>query len=74
VLDLAMEYDRWCAEEFPERVDEDTFEALVEEAKKKSLGDLLSSRESSEILRALPSLVAHFGKSTIPPSGDGDPG
>lgn len=71
---LVNVYEQWVAEEFPEQVDDDIFEQLVEEAKKKSLADLLSSHESSTILRALPSLVAHFGKSPMLTSGDGELG
>lgn len=73
-LDAYVAYERWCAQEFPEQVDEDVFEQLVEEAKKKSLVDLLSAHDSSRILEAMPSLVAHFGRSRTQTSGGGEPG
>lgn len=58
--ELWEEYSAFVAEEFPPWIDEEEFKALVEEAKKKSLSDLLSSPSSSQIRRAMPSLVAHF--------------
>jgi hypothetical protein len=65
-------YVEWVKEEFPETVDDETFEELVEAAAKKSLPDLFSLFDSSKIRRAWPSLVAHFGKSKpTPTSGDG---
>lgn len=67
-------YQIWVAEEFPEQVDDETFEELVEAASKKSLPDLFSQFDSSKIRRAWPSLVAHFGKSKTPTSGAGEPG
>lgn len=74
-VDLYTAYEKFSADEFPEEMDVDTFEQLVEEAKKKSLCDLLSSHGSELILRALPSLAAHFGKSQpTPTSGAGEPG
>lgn len=74
ILDLATAYEQFCADEFPEVVEDDVFEQLVAEAKKKSLGDLISSYEPEKILRALPSLVAAFGKSQPETSGDGKHG
>jgi hypothetical protein len=65
------EYLRFVDEEFPEHVDDETFEELADAAAKKSLRDLLSSFDLSTIRRALPSLVARFSKSTTPTSSDG---
>ena len=74
-VDLYTAYEKFSADEFPEDIDVDAFEQLVEEAKKKSLADLLLSHGSEQILQALPSLVAHFGKSNqTPTSGAGEPG
>jgi hypothetical protein len=65
VLDEAKrvfdEYEAWIAEEFPDSVDEETFKKLVEDAKKKSLNDLLTSYGFATIHRALGSLAAHSG-------------
>jgi hypothetical protein len=71
---IYLDYLDWCDLEFPSQIDDDQFDALVEEAKKKSFGDLLSSHDSLLIVRALPSLVARFGKSTTEQSGAGEPG
>lgn len=51
------EYERFREEEFPSHIDEKAFAALVEEAKKNSLSDLLTSSGSSLIRRAWPSLL-----------------
>lgn len=65
VLDEARrifdEYDRWVGEEFPEFIDADKFKALVEDAKKNSFPDLLTSYGSDLIRRAMPSLLAALG-------------
>lgn len=65
VLDEAKrlfdEYETWVAEEFPDTIDEETFAKLVEDAKKKSLSDLLTSYGFKAIRRALPSLASHSG-------------
>src|SRR5579859_3319296 len=73
-IDLFVTYQRWCAQEFPPQVDDEVFESMVEEARKKSLADLLSAFDSSQILAAMPSLVALFGKSKTQTSGGGEPG
>lgn len=71
---LHQAYLEWAHEEFPDLVDDETFEELVEAASKKSLPDLFSQFDSSKIRRAWGSLVAHFGKSQTPTSGAGEPG
>jgi len=73
-VELMRTYNEFCADEFPPHVDVDTFEKLAEEAKKKSLLDLLSQYDSWTILRALPSLVARFGKLKTETSGGGELG
>lgn len=73
-LGLFASYTQFVTDEFPEHIDDDLFAELVDEAAKKSLSALLSSHDSSKILRALPSLVEHFGRSPTPTSGDGEPG
>jgi len=60
--ELYTTYTHWVSEEFPASIDDAQFDALVEEAKKKSLVDLLSCTEFSTILRVLPSLAALYGK------------
>lgn len=56
-------YEMLVAEEFPPDITDAEFAALVEDAKKKSLADLVSSTGSAPILRALPYLVGLFGQS-----------
>jgi hypothetical protein len=74
-VDVYNTYVEWVKEEFPEIVDDETFDELVEAASKKSLPDLFSLFDSSKIRRAWPSLVAHFGRSTpTQMSGGGEPG
>lgn len=71
---LYEQYLEFCNDEFPEVVDDETFAAMIEDAKKKSLPDLLSQYGSSTMKRAWGSLVAHFGTSPTPTSGDGELG
>lgn len=54
------EYLAFDEEEFPEVVDEETLNALVEEAKKKSLADLLSSSGYAVVRRCLPGLASRL--------------
>lgn len=61
-VDLFRTYIEWARVEFPETVDDEMLDKLIAEASKKSLPDLLSQFDSSEISRAWGSLVAHFGK------------
>jgi acyl-CoA hydrolase len=60
---LVAEYQRFVDEEFPDFVEDDDFEKLVEEAKKKPFADLLTSFGFSQIQRALGSLAARSGAS-----------
>jgi hypothetical protein len=64
-------YQRFLREEFPEEISAEEMAELVEEAKKKSLLALLSSKGSSQILSAWGSLVAAAsGESQEPTSSD----
>jgi hypothetical protein len=60
---LMSEYQRFVDEEFPDIVEDDEFEKLVEDAKKKPFADLLTSYGFSQIQRALGSLAARSGAS-----------
>lgn len=70
---LYSEYLDFVDEEFPEVITPDQFAELVEAARKKSLSDLLTSTDYWTLRRALPGLVAHFGKSPTPIFGAGAP-
>lgn len=59
---LWSEYKQFEAEEFPEWVDGDTFEKLVEEAKKNSLSVLLSSFGFDVVRRSMPGVIARLAK------------
>lgn len=61
--ELWVAFTAFMAEEFPSQVSAETFGELVEDAKKKSLPDLLSGYGFSTILRSLPSLAAALGTS-----------
>lgn len=67
------EYVAFIADEFPEDVDQDTLEKLVEEAEGKSLRALLSDYGYSQIRAALPSLAARYGTSQTGTSGGTGP-
>lgn len=58
---LTMEYHRYMALEFPPYVSDKEFEELVDEAKKKSLADLLTSYGFEKCARALTSLAGRAG-------------
>ena len=77
VLSVAQEmweeYQRYLAEEFPAFVDKETWEALVADAKKGCLTDLLTEYGSGKRRQALISLVVHSGESLTPTSGAGEP-
>ncbi len=70
---LYGEYLDFVDEEFPEVITPEQFAELVEAARKKSLSDLLTSTDYWTLRRALPGLVAHFGKSLTLTSGAGAP-
>lgn len=53
---LKEEYDRFMEDEFPERIDQETWNKLVEDAKKNSLPDLLTAygyEKCRAVLRSL---------------------
>lgn len=58
---LYSEYLAYQAEEFPDTVDNATFNRLLEDAKKKSVVDLLFTYGSSLILRVMPTLAIASG-------------
>lgn len=60
---LYNEYKQFEAEEFPDIVDAEMFERMVEEAKKNSLSDLLSSFGFDVVRRSMPGLISRLGKS-----------
>lgn len=70
---LYAEYQDFVDEEFPEVITPEQFADLVEQATKKSMRDLLISTDYWTLRRALPGLVAHFGRSQTPMSGAGAP-
>ena len=72
VQDLWEEYQRYLAEEFPPFVDKETWEALVADAKKGCLSDLLISYGSGKRRQALVSLVIHSGAVPTQTSGAGE--
>lgn len=59
--ELVATYHEWVAQEFPEEIDEEQFQKLVEEAKKVCFFDLVSAFGSRTIQRAMPSLLAISG-------------
>lgn len=59
---LLTEYDKWVDEEFPAAVGDDDMAALMEDAKKNSMVDLLKSYGYKQTLTALRSLAATSGK------------
>jgi hypothetical protein len=67
------EYQTFEFEEYPPFITPEEEAALVEEARKKSLADLLSSGSSSRILQGWGSLRAAFGRSPTPTSSAGEP-
>ena len=53
---IQQEYDQWIAEEFPPHVSDEEMKQLIEDAKKNSLADLLTSYGYKRTLSALRSL------------------
>jgi hypothetical protein len=59
---LVAEYDRYLAEEFPPVIDDETWKKLVDDAKKNSLSDLLTSYGFESVSRALSSLAGRSSR------------
>jgi hypothetical protein len=57
---LWREYHQFVDEEFPDAVDADTFEKLVEEARRSFLSDLLSRFGFDAVRRSMPGLLARL--------------
>jgi hypothetical protein len=55
------EYDGWISDEFPPSIDDETMKKLIDDAKKNSLSDLITSYGYEQIRTALPSLAAQSG-------------
>jgi hypothetical protein len=71
--ELWQQYVSFLEKEFPPIIDAVEFAKLVEDAKKKSFSDLLSSIGSVKLLRALPGLTYLFAGSQTQTSSDGEP-
>lgn len=63
---LWIAYQQFVEEEFPDIVDAETFERLVEESKKTSLPALLSSFGFDAVRRSMPGLLARLRTSPTP--------
>lgn len=63
---LSQEYALFLEEEFPDVIDGETFEKLVEEAKKNSLPVLISSFGYDVVRRSMPGLLVLWRRSTPP--------
>ena len=72
MADLWESFTNFLDREFPPVISKEEFAQLVEDAKKKSLGDLLSSMSSAKMTRSLPGLVYLFANSQTETSGDGE--
>jgi hypothetical protein len=70
---IVRAYEDFLEEEFPETPTPEQLDQLIEEAAKNSFGGLLTSYDLRTIRRALPFLVARFGRSPMLTSGAGTP-
>lgn len=59
---LKAEYEQFMLEEFPDKIDNETWEALVEEAKKNSAQDLLTKYGYASAVRVLSFLAGLSGR------------